>query len=317
MQIGLIGLGRMGMNMAIRWKQGGHEVIAYNRTAQKTRDLVAEHGVEGAYSLEELIQKLQKPRIVWMMVPAGDATEQMMESVMPLMEPGDILVDGANSNWQDSVRRSKIVESKGLRWMDAGVSGGIWGLKIGYCTMCGSSQDVFDHLEPLLKTLAPPDGYALVGPAGAGHFVKMVHNGIEYGMMQAYAEGFEILHASQFKPDLEKVAKLWNHGSVVRSWLLELAERAFEEDPGLEDIRGYVEDSGEGRWTVQAAIDEDVPAPVITLSLMMRFRSRQTDSFSAKVNAALRNQFGGHAVKMADNTSSGVSFSPDQAGEKR
>jgi len=296
MEIGFIGLGRMGANMVRRLLQGGHRVVAWNRTAEKTTEIVSE-GAEGAYSLQELVEKLQTPHIVWTMVPAGQATDDMINDLVPLLSQGDIIIDGGNSNYKDSMRRGKDLTAKGFQFMDAGTSGGIWGLKVGYCLMVGGEQATFNHLEPILKTLAPPDGYLLCGPVGSGHFVKMVHNGIEYGMLQAYGEGFEILNAGPYNLDLHSIAHLWNQGSVVRSWLLELAEDAFQRDSKLEHIKGYVADSGEGRWTVQQAIDTDVPAPVITLSLLERFRSRQDESFTAKVIAALRNEFGGHAVK--------------------
>jgi len=296
MRIGFIGLGRMGSNMVRRLIRDGHQVVAFNRTAEKTREIAGE-GAEPSFSLEELVKKLQKPRAVWIMVPAGDATEAQIEDLMGLLEPGDTIIDGGNSNFHDSKRRHDKVATKGLKYVDAGVSGGIWGLANGFCLMVGGEKDAVTPLEPAFRSLAPPDGYLHVGGPGAGHYVKMVHNGIEYGMMQAYAEGFEILHASDYELDLAGISKLWNHGSVVRSWLLELAERAFAADQELTHLRGWVEDSGEGRWTVQEAIDQDVPAPVITLSLLMRLRSRQEDSYGAKVLAALRNEFGGHAVK--------------------
>jgi 6-phosphogluconate dehydrogenase len=299
MEIGLIGLGRMGANMAIRLRQGGHHVVVYNRSFAKAEDLADQHGVIAAPSLAELVAALQPPRVVWLMLPAGQATAEHIDLVAPLLSQGDILVDGANNNYKASIAHGEQLAAQGIKFMDAGVSGGIWGLQVGYCTMVGGEPETFAHVEPLLKTLAPPEGYLHCGPWGAGHFVKMVHNGIEYGMMQAYAEGFEILEKSRYDLDLQKVSHLWNQGSVVRSWLLELAERAFAEDGDLSELRGYVEDSGEGRWTVQEAMDLDVPAPVITLALQTRFRSRQDDSFGAKVLAALRNQFGGHAVKKA------------------
>ncbi len=300
MELGLIGLGRMGANMATRLLQGGHRVVVYNRTVAKAQELADAHGAVAAHSLAELVQALQPPRIVWLMLPAGQATDEHIALLTPLLQPGDILIDGANNNYQASIAHGAQLAAHGLRFMDAGVSGGVWGLELGYCTMVGGDPETFAHIEPLLKTLAPPDGYLLCGPHGAGHFVKMIHNGIEYGMMQAYAEGFEILKQSRYPVDLQKISHLWNQGSVVRSWLLELAERAFAEDADLSAIRGYVEDSGEGRWTVQEAIDLAVPAPIITLALQMRFRSRQDDSFSARVLAALRKQFGGHAVKPAE-----------------
>ena len=296
MELAILGLGRMGGNMVRRLLQDGHRVVAYNRSPGPTHE-AEQAGAIGAYSVAEVIEKLTRPRVVWMMIPAGDPVDVMIQTLLPLLAPGDILIDGGNSNWKDSVRRAADVKSQGIHYMDVGTSGGIWGLTVGYCLMIGGDEDAFRTVEPAFKTLAPPNGYAFLGGPGAGHFSKMIHNGIEYGMLQAYAEGFEILNASPYDYDLAALSRLWNQGSVVRSWLLELAERAFEQDPGLKSIRGYVEDSGEGRWTVQAAIDEDVPAPVLTLSLMARFRSRQEDSFGAKVVAALRHQFGGHAVQ--------------------
>ena len=287
MQLGMVGLGRMGGNMAERLRRGGHEVIGY----------ASDRAVSDVGSLSELVGGLNAPRTVWLMIPAGPPTEQIIQELAGLLQAGDLIVDGGNSNFRDSMRRGAELEKRGLLFMDAGTSGGIWGLEVGYCLMVGGSEEGFRRIEPALKTLAPEDGYAHVGPVGAGHFTKMVHNGIEYAMLQAYAEGFEILEASQFDLDLQRIASLWNHGSVVRSWLLELAERAFARDPDLSQIRGYVEDSGEGRWTVFEAINEDVPAPAIAASLFARFVSRQEDSFAMKVIAALRNEFGGHAVK--------------------
>ncbi|HUS82868.1 MAG TPA: decarboxylating 6-phosphogluconate dehydrogenase [Dehalococcoidia bacterium] len=287
MQLGMVGLGRMGANMAERLRRGGHDVIGYDRDPK----------VSQVASLAELVAKLDPPRAVWLMVPSGDATEQTMREVAGLLQRGDLVVDGGNSYFRDSMRRGAELAEHGLLFVDAGTSGGIWGLEIGYCLMAGGSDEAFARVEPALKTLAPEDGYAHVGPVGAGHFTKMVHNGIEYAMLEAYAEGFDILQASEFDLDLRRLAHLWNQGSVVRSWLLELAERAFAKDPRLSALRGYVEDSGEGRWTVQEAINENVPAPTITLSLFRRFASRQDDSFAMKVIAALRNEFGGHAVK--------------------
>jgi 6-phosphogluconate dehydrogenase len=290
MKLGMVGLGRMGANMTERLRGDGHTVETYARTAPERT----------VGSLVELASKLDQPRVVWLMIPAGDPTENAFQTLLPLMEDGDILVDGGNSNFRDSQRRAAEAKKKGVFFLDTGVSGGVWGLKEGYCIMVGGEAEAFAHAEPIFKTLAPKDGYAHVGASGAGHFVKMVHNGIEYGLMQAYAEGFEILRASEFGLDLPTVAGIWRYGSVVRSWLLELLVLAFEEDPDLEKIRGYVEDSGEGRWTVFEAINESVPAGVIALSLFARFASRQDESFAAKVNAALRNQFGGHAVKSAE-----------------
>ncbi|MFZ5853846.1 MAG: phosphogluconate dehydrogenase (NAD(+)-dependent, decarboxylating) [Chloroflexota bacterium] len=296
MRIGFIGLGRMGANMVRRLLQEGHQVVAYNRTAEKTREIAGE-GAEPAFSIGELVAALDRPRTVWIMVPAGDATEAQVDELLEHLEPGDTIVDGGNTNFHDDVRRHAKVAAKGLRYVDAGVSGGIWGLRNGYCLMVGGDREAVEPLEPIFRSLAPADGYLHVGGPGAGHYVKMIHNGIEYGLMQAYAEGFEIMHASDYRLDLAGIAKLWNHGSVVRSWLLELAERALAGDQDLAHVKGWVADSGEGRWTVQEAIDRDVPAAVITLSLLTRFRSRQEDSYGAKVLAALRNEFGGHAVK--------------------
>ena len=297
MRLAMIGLGRMGGNMSERLIKGGHEVVVYARKAEEVQRYVSK-GATGASSVSDITTKLKAPRIVWIMVPAGKPVEETIASLLPGLAKGDVIIDGGNSNYHDSMRRAAELQTKGIHFIDSGTSGGIWGLANGYCLMIGASPEAFKLCEPIFKTLAPADGYAHTGPPGAGHYVKMIHNGIEYGMLQAYAEGYEILHASKhFKLDLHKIAAVWNRGSVVRSWLNELAEMAFEKDVDLKDLRGYVEDSGEGRWTVQEAIDLDVPAPVITLSLLTRLRSRQTDSFSAKVIAALRNEFGGHAVK--------------------
>jgi 6-phosphogluconate dehydrogenase len=292
----MVGLGRMGANMTTRLLRGGHSVVVYDRGADAVKTAAAE-GATGSSSLAELVGKLSAPRIVWLMIPAGKPTEDTVQQLLGLLQPGDAIIDGGNSNFRESQARYAAAKTKGVAFIDAGTSGGIWGLANGYCLMVGGDADAVKRCEPIFLTLAPKDGYAYVGPSGAGHFSKMVHNGIEYGMLAAYGEGFEILEKSEFTYDLHQLAELWLHGSVVRSWLLELAELAFKEDPGLKDIRGYVDDSGEGRWTVQAAIDENVPAPVITMALLSRFVSRQDESFSAKVIAALRNQFGGHAVK--------------------
>ena len=290
MNFGMVGLGKMGANMTERLREHGHTVETYARTnPERTTG-----------SLVELAGKIQQPRVVWLMIPAGDPTENAIQTLLPLLEDGDVIVDGGNSNFRDSQRRAQEAAKKGVLFLDAGVSGGIWGLKEGYCVMVGGDPTGFAQIEPLLRDLTEPGGYAHVGPSGAGHFVKMIHNGIEYGMMQSLAEGFELMHSSEFGIDLGQVASLWQHGSVVRGWLLELLQRALAEDPGLESIRGYVEDSGEGRWTVETAIDQRTPAPVIALSLFARFSSRQEESFAAKVNAALRNQFGGHAVQRKD-----------------
>ena len=303
MQIGFIGLGRMGANMVRRLVRDGHEVIAYNRTVEKAHELADEeraagHAIEAADSVEALVARLAKPRIAWIMVPAGDATEAQIRELMEHLEPGDTIVDGGNTNFHDDVRRHAMLAEHGIRYVDAGVSGGIWGLANGFCLMVGGEREAVAPIEPAFRTLAPKDGYLHAGPPGAGHYVKMIHNGIEYGMMQAYAEGFEIMHASEYPLDLAAISDLWNHGSVVRSWLLELATDAFRKNgEDLAELKGWVADSGEGRWTVQEAIDRDVPAPIITLALQTRFRSRQDDSYGAKVLAALRNEFGGHAVK--------------------
>ena len=251
----------------------------------------------GSRSLADFVQQLSQPRAAWLMVPSGDPVDQTIEQLLPQLAKGDVIIDGGNSYYKDSIRRAEKLKQQGIYFVDAGTSGGIWGLKVGYCMMLGGEKEIVERLDPIFKTLAPKDGYLHVGPSGAGHFVKMIHNGIEYGMLQAYGEGFELLKASGFDLDLGKIAHLWNQGSVVRSWLLELAESAFNKDPELASIKGYVEDSGEGRWTVLEAVERDVPASVLTLSLFARFASRQEDSFSAKVIAALRNEFGGHAVK--------------------
>jgi 6-phosphogluconate dehydrogenase len=297
MQLAMIGLGRMGGNMVRRLVQNGHEVIVYD----SSRDAVKAHaakGVNAAKDLADVARLLTAPRVVWMMVPAGAPVANTLEQLTPHLSPGDIVIDGGNSNFRDSLQRAEALQAQGIEFVDVGTSGGIWGLELGYCLMIGASPAAFQQCEPIFRTLAPPEGYARVGPPGAGHYVKMVHNGIEYGLLQAYAEGYEILHASKdFKLQLGQVSKLWNHGSVVRSWLNELAERAFSADDKLAGIRGYVEDSGEGRWTVEEALRLDVPAPVITMSLLARLRSRQEESFGAKVIAALRKEFGGHSVQ--------------------
>jgi 6-phosphogluconate dehydrogenase len=297
MQIAIVGLGRMGMNMARRLLRGGHEVVVYNRTYAKTETMMAE-GAAGCRELAELTDKLAAPRSVWVMLPEGQPTEDHVQELLGLLAPGDLIADGGNSHYVDDQRRAELAQTKQLLYLDAGVSGGIWGLEEGYCMMLGGPAKGVERLRPALETLAPPEGYLHCGPSGAGHFVKMAHNGIEYGMMEAYAEGFEILRASEFGDglDLGAVAHLWNQGSVVRSWLLELAERAFAKDPDLSEVAGYVEDSGEGRWTVQAAVELGVAAPVIAESVFKRFLSRQQDAFSNQFLAALRLQFGGHQV---------------------
>jgi len=298
MQLGMIGLGRMGGNMVRRLAPAGHAVVAYDRAPEAARALAQEGVATAATDLRDLCAKLKPPRVVWLMVPAGGPVDESIEQLSPLLARGDVVIDGGNSHYKDSVRRGALLQSRGFEFVDAGTSGGIWGLEVGYCLMVGGSRAAVERCEPIFRALAPADGYAHVGPTGAGHYVKMVHNGIEYGMLQAYAEGYEILHASkQFSLDLHQIAAVWNHGSVVRSWINELAERAFAPGADLAGIKGWVADSGEGRWTVQEAADLDVPAPVITLSLLERFRSRQAESYAAKVIAALRHEFGGHPVK--------------------
>jgi len=287
MQLGMIGLGRMGGNMARRLEQGGHEVFTYDPKVESRT----------AGSLEELVSQLEAPRAVWLMIPAGEITESSFQELLGLAAPGDAIVDGGNSNFRDSQRRHAEATARGVHFVDVGVSGGVWGLEVGYCLMAGGEAEAVARLEPLLTTLAPDDGYAHVGASGAGHFVKMVHNGIEYGLMQAYAEGFEVMRASEFGLDLHEIAGIWRYGSVVRSWLLELLHAAFEHGGSdLEGIRGFVEDSGEGRWTIAEAIAEDVPVPVITAALFARFASRQDESYAAQITAALRQEFGGHPV---------------------
>jgi len=298
MQIGMIGLGRMGMNMTRRLLKGKHEVVVYNRTPEKVTE-IAKEGAIPSKSLADLSQKLSPRRVVWVMLPAGETTDEYLVKTATYLSEGDILIDGGNSFYKDDIRRQKEFANLGLHYMDAGVSGGVWGLQIGYCTMIGGRREDYEFIEPLLKTLAPLDGYLYCGPAGAGHYVKMVHNGIEYAIMEAYGEGFELLQASPYTNHLnfKDVAHLWNQGSVIRSWLLELLESAFEKDPKLEGITGYVEDSGEGRWTVVQAVESGVPATSIAYSLFKRFQSRQPDLFSDKILAALRNEFGGHSVQ--------------------
>ena len=295
----MIGLGKMGGNMTERLMKGGHDVVVFDRSPETIARYVA-LGSAGANDAADMVAKLESPRVVWIMVPAGKPVDDTIAALLPGMAKGDVIIDGGNSNFHDTIRRGAALKQEGIDFVDSGTSGGIWGLANGYCLMIGGSVEAFKTCEPIFKTLAPPDGYAHMGPTGAGHYVKMIHNGVEYGMLQAYAEGYEILHASKdFDLDLKQIASVWNRGSVVRSWINELAESAFQKDTDLAALKGFVADSGEGRWTVQEAIDLDVPAPVITLSLLMRLRSRQDDSFSAKVIAALRNEFGGHAVQKA------------------
>ncbi|MHC4600702.1 MAG: phosphogluconate dehydrogenase (NAD(+)-dependent, decarboxylating) [Planctomycetota bacterium] len=298
MKIGMIGLGRMGMNMVRRLLMGGVEAAAYNRSPGKT-EIIAGEGAAGAASLEELVTGLERPRTLWMMLPAGDVVDANLEALTPLLAPGDLVVEGGNSHFKDDIRRWAAMREKGLRYLDAGVSGGIWGLKEGYCLMVGGEREDYERITPVLDVLAPPGGHLYCGPAGAGHFVKMVHNGIEYAMMEAYGEGFELLKASPYGETVQfsDLAGLWNRGSVIRSWLLELLESAFEKDPGLDGLSGYVEDSGEGRWTVEQAIEYGVPATSLAHALFKRFHSRKENLFSDRVVAALRREFGGHAVK--------------------
>jgi 6-phosphogluconate dehydrogenase len=298
MQLAMIGLGRMGGNMVERLMRHGHELVVFDRSP----DTVAKYqklGATSAADLATVVKSLRAPRVVWIMVPAGDPVDQTIATLTPMLSPGDIIIDGGNSNFHDTIRRGEQLAASKIEFVDSGTSGGIWGLENGYCLMVGGSDTAVKHCEPIFTALAPENGYAHVGPTGSGHYVKMVHNGIEYALLQGYAEGYEILHASKVFPklDLGQISEVWQHGSVVRSWLNELAASAFKNDASLAAVKGWVADSGEGRWTVQEAIDVDVPAPVITLSLLARFRSRQTDSFGAKVIAALRNEFGGHEVK--------------------
>src|SRR4051794_246280 len=294
MRMGMVGLGRMGGNMTKRLLERGHEIVAYDPNPDAVKGVEAEGGLP-ATSLDDMVKQLQAPRAVWVMVPAGPITEQTCNTLADLMDRGDILIDGGNSNYKHAQQMSADLSGRGIAFLDAGTSGGVWGLKNGYCLMVGGDTEAVKQVEPIFKDLAPEDGYAHVGPSGAGHFVKMVHNGIEYGMMQAYGEGFAILNAAtELELDMHQIASIWQYGSVVRSWLLELAVLALADQKGFEAIKGYVEDSGEGRWTVQEAIDRSVSAPVITASLMERFTSRTPDSYAMRIVAALRNEFGGH-----------------------
>ena len=296
MKIGMIGLGKMGGNMTRRLLQGGHDVVGFAPDSEAV-EAVAREGATGATSVADLVAKLEPPRVVWLMVPAGVVTGRVIDEVADLLEPGDAIVDGGNSLYTESRERAEVLAARGLGFIDAGTSGGVWGLTEGYCLMVGAEIDHFRRLEPVLETLAPQNGYARVGPPGAGHFVKMIHNGVEYGLMQAYAEGFELLDGTEFDLDLTQIAELWRHGSVVRSWLLDLTANALSTDPRLEAVAPFVEDSGEGRWTVKTALDHGIPAPIITLSLFRRFASRQDDSFANRLLAALRHEFGGHATR--------------------
>lgn len=296
MELGFVGLGKMGMNMVTRLQRDQHRVIVYDRMAEVVKQAEGV-GCVGASSLENLVGQLKVPRAVWIMVPSGAPTEETVQKVAALLKPGDLIIDGGNSNFHDDGRRASELKTRGIHYMDVGTSGGIWGLKLGYCMMVGGEKADVDRLTPILNTLAPEDGWAHMGAHGSGHYVKMVHNGIEYSMMQGYAEGFELMSKSEYKLDLAKIADLWMHGSVVRSWLLELTAGALQQDPKLENIKGYVQDSGEGRWTILDAIDKDVPVPTLTAALFTRFRSRQDESYAEKMLAAMRNAFGGHAVR--------------------
>ncbi|WP_447972545.1 phosphogluconate dehydrogenase (NAD(+)-dependent, decarboxylating) [Nitrospira sp. Kam-Ns4a] len=296
MEIGFVGLGKMGMNMVTRLRRDQHRVVVYDRNPALIAQAEAQ-GCIGAASLADLAQKLSPPRAVWIMVPSGPPTEETVQAVAALLQPGDTVVDGGNTRYHDDVRRAADLTARGLHYVDVGTSGGIWGLTVGYCLMVGGEEPAVKRLEPIFTTLAPERGWAHVGGTGAGHYVKMIHNGIEYSMMQGYAEGFELMAKSEYKLDLARIADLWMHGSVVRSWLLELAAGALAKDPRLEGIKGYVQDSGEGRWMILDAIEKDVPVPTLTAALFTRFRSRQEESFAEKLLAALRNAFGGHAVR--------------------
>ena len=296
MDIGFIGLGKMGLNMVTRLQRAGHQVTAYDRSADALANATAA-GCTGASSLSDLVQRLKAPRAVWIMVPSGPPTEETVHAVAALLQPGDIIIDGGNTRFHDDARRSKALAANKVRYIDAGTSGGVWGLKNGYCLMVGGEKEAVERLAPIFETLAPPTGWAHVGAAGAGHYVKMVHNGIEYSLMQGYAEGFELMSKSDYRLDLARIADLWMQGSVVRSWLLELVASALKEDPRLDRLKGFVQDSGEGRWMVADAIEKNVPVPTLSAALFTRFRSRQEESFAEKMLAALRNAFGGHAVK--------------------
>ncbi len=302
MELAIVGLGKMGLNMATRLARGGHRVVGFARSAATVHEAVS-LGAEGAYSLDEVVSKLSPPRVIWLMIPAGKTTSDNIETLSTMLTKGDIVVDGGNSNYKDTIRNAELLEAKGIDFVDSGTSGGIWGLKEGYSLMIGGKAEVVEKIRPIFETLAPAadKGWGHVGPHGAGHYVKMIHNGIEYGMMQAFAEGFSILKGKkEFGLDLAQVSHIWQHGSVVRSWLLDLAANALDEDTQLADIKPWVADSGEGRWTVFESIDLDIPAPVITLALQMRFASRDEENYTARMLAALRNQFGGHAIKKTE-----------------
>ena len=298
MKLAIVGLGKMGGNMTRRLIKRGHEVVAFDRSTEAVHE-VSKEGAISSESLEDAVSKLSSPKVVWLMIPSGDPVEEAVKSLSKILDKGDIVIDGGNSNFHQTVLRAKFLKESGIHMLDAGTSGGVWGLEKGYCFMVGGEQKAFDIIEPALESLAAPDGYQRVGENGAGHYVKMIHNGIEYGLMQAYAEGFDLLEHSDFKLDLPRVAKLWNQGSVIRSWLLELSQDMLSANSKLDDVKGFVPDSGEGRWTVVESIDKSVPTPVITASLQARFRSRRENTFSDRFLASLRRQFGGHAVKKA------------------
>lgn len=302
MELAMIGLGKMGLNMSTRLVRGGHRVVGYARTAASVEEAV-KLGAEGAHTLEDVVSQLKAPRIIWLMIPAGKVTDDTIEKLSALLEAGDTIIDGGNSNYKESVRHAAMLEPKGIEFVDCGTSGGIWGITEGYSLMIGGKREVVQKMNPIFETLAPgaDKGWGYVGPHGAGHYVKMIHNGIEYGMMQAFAEGFSIMKAKkEFELDLSQISHIWQHGSVVRSWLLDLAARALDQDTDLADIKPWVADSGEGRWTVFESIDLNVPAPIITLSLQTRIASRDEENFTARMLSALRNQFGGHAVQKAE-----------------
>ncbi len=314
MELAMVGLGRMGMNMLERLAQGGHKVYGYDTSPDKVPDTEKRGGV-GVTTLEDAVNRQdQTPKVLWIMVPQGKPVDETIAKIMPLLKAGDVIIDGGNSYYKDTIMRSRMLEEHGIHYLDCGTSGGIWGLKEGYCLMVGGNPDAAKACEPIFKVLAPTDGYVYCGASGSGHYTKMVHNGIEYGMLQSYGEGFDILHASEYKLDLTAIASAWRYGSVVRSWLLDLLVLAFKSDENLQNIRGYVEDSGEGRWTIQEAIDHNVPAPVITASLFERFHSRQPENFAAKVIASLRNEFGGHAIKSIEGAAPGDGSVHDATG---
>lgn len=296
MQIALVGLGKMGYNLGLNLHQHKHEVLAYDLN-QETLSSIKQKGITTATTISQLVHSLQGRRVIWLMIPAGEAVDQTIQELRPLLKAGDILIDGGNSNYKDSMRRSQQLSNLGIDFLDCGTSGGTEGALHGICAMVGGKKESFTYCEPFIRDISVPNGYLYCGPSGAGHFVKMIHNGIEYGMMQAIAEGFEVLHKSEFNLDLKSVAGVWNHGSVVRSWLMELTEKALSKDPKLESIKGIMRSSGEGKWTVETALEKQIATPVIALSLLMRYRSLEDDTFSGKVIAALRNEFGGHAVE--------------------